>query len=88
MRKILLLPLLLLLAACAATSPPANPAAEAETDTLVTEAVDTVDTAVNQERAPVVTGATPAEAALVREQDWSKGTAEPAVSIIEYGDFQ
>jgi hypothetical protein len=34
------------------------------------------------------TGTTPAEAAVVREQDWVKGATEAAVSIIEYGDFQ
>ena len=28
------------------------------------------------------------EAAVIREQDWRKGAAEPVVVIIEYGDFQ
>lgn len=28
------------------------------------------------------------EAAVVREQDWVRGAAEPMVTIIEYGDFQ
>jgi hypothetical protein len=31
---------------------------------------------------------TVAEAAVIREQDWRKGAADPAVVIIEYGDFQ
>lgn len=29
-----------------------------------------------------------AEASIVRERDWKKGAEEPAVTIIEYGDFQ
>ena len=32
--------------------------------------------------------ATVEEAAQVRPQDWRKGSTEPAVVIIEYGDFQ
>ncbi|MCB8979511.1 MAG: hypothetical protein H6657_19040 [Ardenticatenaceae bacterium] len=28
------------------------------------------------------------QAAQIRPQDWRKGAAEPAISIIEYGDFQ
>ena len=31
---------------------------------------------------------TVAEAAVIREQDWRKGAVDPAVVIIEYGDFQ
>ena len=29
-----------------------------------------------------------AEAAIVREQDWTLGAAEPKITIIEYGDYQ
>jgi hypothetical protein len=83
MRKLLFLPLLLLLAACGATSLPATPAAETGNSTA-----EAVEAPVNQGSAAVVTGATPAEAAIVREQDWSKGPDEATVSIIEYGDFQ
>ena len=28
------------------------------------------------------------EAAVIREQDWLRGAADPIVVIIEYGDFQ
>ena len=28
------------------------------------------------------------EASIVRDRDWTKGTDDPLVSIIEYGDFQ
>lgn len=83
MRKLLLLPLLLLLAACGATSSPTAPVAEREDDPVEAPA----DPAAN-DVAAVSTGTTPAEASVVRDQDWIKGAANAAVSIIEYGDFQ
>jgi hypothetical protein len=91
MRKYLILPLLLLLAACgsaaapeatvAPQSPPANePAVETE--------APVADESNQSSKSDVVTGETPQDAGIVREQDHTKGAADPLVTIIEYGDFQ
>jgi hypothetical protein len=55
-------------------------AAETEPET----APDSSETAV----IPNFPATTVAEASIVRDRDWSQGTADPLVSIIEYGDFQ
>ena len=80
-RSWIVLLLLLLLAACGGASP-AAPAAEQEQADAASEPAAAAD------QAPAATGSTPAEAAVVRDTDWAKGASDPAVSIIEYGDFQ
>ena len=89
----LLLPLLLFLAACASggdTLTPADvaePGAEAAPTAAEATAAATTDseTATN----PADTPATTDDPTLARERDWKLGDlTEPAVSIIEYGDFQ
>lgn len=95
MRKLLFLPLFLLLAACGSAAAPvatsvpesagdsdAAAPQEAELDSSESNAADLGD------KSDVVTGATPQEAAVVREQDHVKGADDPLVTIIEYGDFQ
>ena len=86
MRKLFLLLLILLLAACGATD---------ELTTAVEEAPDVADEAVTSEEAPASADdvdfeiATTAEAAgVARPRDWTKGTDDPLVTVIEYGDFQ
>ena len=75
---------------------------EVEEETAVSNTEDAAEAEANDESAettaPVLAAATNfdsfsptstvEEAAIVREQDWRKGAAEPAVVIIEYGDFQ
>lgn len=100
-RAFWLLPLLLLLLACGPTTtnlPPAdapvNTAVPAPTDSDEGEAETDVETAVESTAPPAaytadfVPANTPEEAAQVRPQDWRKGSEDPAVVIIEYGDFQ
>jgi hypothetical protein len=95
MRKFLFLPLLIFLAACgSATAPVATPATEnsdageattpQESDQVTPQSGET--SAVD--KSSVVTGATPEEASVVREQDYVIGASDPKVTIIEYGDFQ
>ncbi len=97
-KAIWLLPLALLFACGPSTTslPPADTATEANTAVTTEETADTNDEA--GQSSDVVPAATnfdnfsPAqsveEAAVVREQDWRKGAADPGVVIIEYGDFQ
>lgn len=76
MKKFGLLFLLLVLAACStetATEP-------VTTDTAVNEPADTP-----LDFSPATTVA---EAAVVRDRDYVLGSSDPAVVIIEYGDFQ
>jgi hypothetical protein len=74
-----------LLAACGSVSELAVPSPAAEEETPPTPVAPTV--AGGSPTDPV--GATPLqEAAIVRDSDWVLGPAEPAVTIIEYGDFQ
>ncbi|NHZ71938.1 MAG: hypothetical protein GWP17_02495 [Aquificales bacterium] len=49
----------------------------------------------NADSAPAKVAAVPGfpaknvqEASIVRDRDWTKGTDDPLVTIIEYGDFQ
>jgi len=73
-----------------ATSP--EPAAPAPTETAVTEEAATAVLQPTAEQAAAPAEAAPEvtveEAAVIREQDWVIGAADPAVTIIEYGDFQ
>lgn len=100
MRKLLILPLLLLLVACGSADAPQDTApsedtaanessapAETSADDSAVEETDSGEP-VQSGKASVVTGTTPEQASIVREQDHVKGAAEPTVSIIEYGDFQ
>ena len=78
----LLLPLLLFLAACASAGDDFAP------DDVAEPGAETAPTA-----APTATSADTTAAAddptLARERDWKLGDlTEPAVTIIEYGDFQ
>ena len=100
MRKLLILPLLLLLVACGSADEPQDTApsegavaneasapAETSGDDTSVEETSSGDTAQDG-KGSVVTGKTPEQAGVVREQDHVKGAAEPTVTIIEYGDFQ
>lgn len=99
MKKAIWLLLLITLLACGSAttgSPSAEKDAEEETAVSSTE-----ETAENNDDAPsqplvllpknfddFSPARTVEEAAVVREQDWYKGAADPVVVIIEYGDFQ
>lgn len=103
MRKILLLILLImLLAACGSAEDP-GPLTNTvpEEDQVPAEETAPEDSAeiseeVTQEtleRDPRVDetisiSSDPMEAGVVRSRDWTKGTEDPLVTIIEYGDFQ
>ncbi len=102
MKKIVLLWLVFLLAACgAAEAPerstelsPTEPASQTTGEKPPATAV--VDEEAPAEASPVESSdadaftiaKTPEEAGAVRARDWAKGAEEPAVTIIEYGDFQ
>lgn len=100
-RAFWLLPLLLLLLACG-PSTPTFPSADAPVNTAVPAPADsdesepetavasgpTSDAPPAAGQAEFVPATTAEEAAQVRPQDWFKGAEEPAVAIIEYGDFQ
>lgn len=102
MKKILLLlTALLVLAACASPETAVLPeaaVAEPVTETAVAVAEEPAETDGNtdpveqeereQEETAVFPATTVAEASIVRDRDWQKGAADPAVTIIEYGDFQ
>jgi hypothetical protein len=99
MRKLILLPLMLLLVACgSATTPevttaPEDTGGEAAVEDNTTgdagsEEIASADGAPQDGKSSVATGATPQEASIVREQDYTKGADDPTVTIIEYGDFQ
>ncbi len=95
MRKLILLPLLLVLAACGSAAAPAATTVPQEMAPEESAGTDSADATASESEnpapaanAPVVIGATPAEAGVVRVQDHVKGAEEPVVTIIEYGDFQ
>ncbi|MCA9968907.1 MAG: hypothetical protein KC425_01765 [Anaerolineales bacterium] len=92
MKRLLLLFAMLLLVACGAAEPDefssANNAAPADTAVSAPAADTGGETAVDLADSPVQPASSPAEAAVVRSRDWTLGATEPAVSIIEYGDFQ
>ncbi|MFL7837515.1 MAG: hypothetical protein ACK2T4_09060 [Candidatus Promineifilaceae bacterium] len=93
MRKYLILALLiLLLAACGSTTGSSTTTGE-EATTAVDNSVTPTEEKDNNESTQtgsisVITGSTPEEASVVREQDHILGAEEPVVTIIEYGDFQ
>ncbi len=93
MKKLLSIILLLFLAACASaeTTAPAVSTAPPEPETAVSPpspAANANDTALQSGVIAGFPAKDAAEASIVRERDWKKGAEEPAVTIIEYGDFQ
>ncbi len=98
MKKAMWLMLLTLLLACGPSTTESLPAVtDTEEDTAAPSTEEIVDeTAETTESTNMAAtnlddfspAGTVAEAAVVREQDWRKGAADPAVLIIEYGDFQ
>ncbi len=102
MKKVLLLFLLLSLAACGSETVTETAVNEPETAaaTAVKEAVDhpspDLVPATGESASPTAAPAsdeitpatTPAEADIVRSRDYVIGASDPAVTIIEYGDFQ
>lgn len=100
MKKAIWLLLLVLLLACGPSTtglPPADINTEEETAVTNTEETaetngETPESDNSAAEATNLDDFSPAgsveEAAVVREQDWHKGAADPAIVIIEYGDFQ
>jgi len=89
MRKLLLLPFLLLLVACGTSG--ADDAVTESVDDAVTESVDEAvleSAPAKVSGDPIIIANSPQEAGVVRDRDWIKGTEDPLVTIIEYGDFQ
>lgn len=91
-----LLLLLLLLAACGSAAEP-NGATDTESEETTAAVEDSGSTTEEESKdsgsaqtgkTSVATGSNPEEASIVREQDHVKGTDDPTVTIIEYGDFQ
>lgn len=64
----------------------ADTASEATAEVIAPAATPTRGPTIDVVHYPVA--GTVAEAAQIRDTDWSKGAEEPLVSIIEYGDFQ
>lgn len=90
MRRVGYLLLLLLLAACGTANvavPTAEPVDEAADPTSAAQANTEPESQPLSGDSPAP-AQTPAEAGVIRERDWTKGTEEPLVTIIEYGDFQ
>lgn len=90
MRKILFIPFLLLLAACGAAQEIA-PTAEIENeDSLQVTSDEPAEVAESDSRVneSITISKNPADAGVVRSRDWTKGTDDPLITIIEYGDFQ
>ncbi len=92
MKKIgllLSLMLLLALAACGGAGVEQLPASGTTDD--VEAPAEAVDNAGNGEVAPVTDDAAAvpdSDPRQVRDRDWTKGTDDPLITIIEYGDFQ
>ena len=102
-RIVLLLVIGVLLAACSTPTTPVTavtvPEEPAKPVTAVPEEEPAAETETEPEvesvAAPAEVGAIPGfpavnvqEASIVRDRDWTKGTDDPLVTIIEYGDFQ
>ena len=60
---------------------------ESEPETEVVEAY-TMPSADIDLTAPVEPTSDSAVAGIIRDRDWTKGSDDPMVTIIEYGDFQ
>jgi hypothetical protein len=99
MKKAIWLLLLTTLLACGSATTEVQPTEiDLEEDTAVPNTEVTAETNDNTESQPLVLlpdavedfspAKSVAEAAVIREQDWSKGAVDPVVVIIEYGDFQ
>ncbi|GJM42194.1 MAG: hypothetical protein DHS20C20_24760 [Ardenticatenaceae bacterium] len=99
MKKAILLLLLASLLACGPGTTDTQPAnTDAEEETAVSTTEETAETNDDTPSQPLVLlpknfddfspASTVEEAAVIREQDWQKGAADPVVVIIEYGDFQ
>lgn len=102
MRKAIWLLLLAALLACGPSTTNTQPAdVDEEEETAVTNTEATTEETAETNDEPTASSSVAAtnlddfspagtveEAAVVREQDWRKGAAEPDVVIIEYGDFQ
>jgi len=84
-KRFLFLMLLFVLAACGSAEP-AGETAVSET-TSPPPAADNTNVST-QPVAAITPATTVAEASQIREQDWVKGSSNPKVVIIEYGDFQ
>jgi len=98
MKKILLMLVLLLAVACGGPEAPASEttdSSESEVPTTVAEDAAPEDTSADVAQQPsspdsddFTPASTPAEAGEVRDFDHAKGATDPAVTIIEYGDYQ
>ena len=103
MKKAFWLLLLLGLIACGPSTADSQPAdADVGEETAVSaaeqptdETTEPAETSSTNQPLPGATNldafrpaTTVGEAAVVREQDWKQGAADPLVVIIEYGDFQ
>jgi hypothetical protein len=102
MKKAVWLLLLAMLLACGPSTTNTQPAAvDEEEETAVTNTEEATEETAETNDEPTASSGVEAtnlddfspagtveEAAVVREQDWRKGTADPDVVIIEYGDFQ
>lgn len=82
-------------ATSAPTAPPeptntTQPTAEPETNDEPESTTETEEpgTPSNELAATTFPATTVEEAAVIRDNDWAKGATDPAVTIIEYGDFQ
>ncbi len=97
-RLVLLFAIGLLLAACGSTSTETAvtvPEEPARPETAVVEEEPVAETESEPDTQPEEVAAIAgfpasnvAEASIVRDRDWTLGTDDPLVTIIEYGDFQ
>jgi hypothetical protein len=99
---VLLFAIALLLVACGSTSTETAVSVPEEPERPVTDSTEdepAVESETETESEPgsetteevAISGfpaTTVAEASIVRDRDWVKGTDDPLVAIIEYGDFQ
>lgn len=96
MKKAIWLLLLTTLLACGPSTTDLRPADTDTEEAAANNAAETNDeVSASDNAAPAAANlddfspaGTVEEAAVIREQDWRKGAVDPAVVIIEYGDFQ
>ncbi len=73
----------------AATQPAATEAPQEDVDEDSAETADAAMPPADVDlTAAIQPEADPAVAGVIRDRDWTKGTDDPLVTIIEYGDFQ